>query len=156
MIGLCHASVLVGVRGPVSLISWSSTREVMFIRTQWSEMSGFAVDLAKPEECAKKTKGVLVVDAKALYDAASNGEIQTSAFSMREKHTALELLGLVENMGRQDTQMRWCDSDAQLADGLTKLSAQDRVRKFLQAGQLWNLVHDEKFVSARKKKQALL
>ena len=76
---------------------------------------------------------------------------------MREKYTALELLGLVENMGRQDTQMRWCDSDAQLADGLTKLSAQDRVRKFLQAGQLWNLVHDEKFVSAKKKKkQALL
>ncbi|CAJ1424602.1 unnamed protein product, partial [Effrenium voratum] len=177
MIGMCHASMLDGVRGPVSLISWSSTRlkrvcrsslsaetqalaeteqEVMFIRTQWSEMSGFPVDLAKPEECTKKTKGVLVVDAKALYDAASNGETQTSAFSMREKYTALELLGLVENMGRQDTQMRWCDSDAQLADGLTKLSAQDRARKFLQAGQLWNLVHDEKFVSAKKKKQALL
>ena len=67
------------------------------------------MDLAKPEECTKKTKGVLVVDAKALYDAASNGEIQTSAFSMWEKYTALEL---VEIMGRQDTHMRWCDSDA--------------------------------------------
>ena len=55
-------------------------------------MSGFPVYLAKPEECTKKTKGVLVVDAKALYDAASNGEIQTSAFSIREKYTALELL----------------------------------------------------------------
>ena len=52
--------------------------------------------------------------------------------------------------------MRCCDSDAQLADGLTKLSALDRVRKFLQAGQLWSLVHDDKFVSAKKKKQALL
>ena len=117
---------------------------------------GFPVELAKPEECTKETKGVLVVDAKALCDAASNGEIQTSAFSVREKCTALELLGLVENMGRQGTQMRWCDSDAQLADGLTKLSAQGRVRKFLQAGQLWNLVHDEKFISAKKKKQVLL
>ena len=82
--GMCHASMLDGVRGLVSLTSWSSTRlkrvsqalaeteqEVMFIRTQWSEMSGFLVDLAKPEECAKKAKGVLVVDAKALYDAAN-------------------------------------------------------------------------------------
>ena len=28
--------------------------------------------------------------------------------------------------------------------------------EFLQAGQLWNLARDEKFVSAKKKKQALL
>ena len=52
-----------------------------------------------------KTTGVLVADTKALFGAASSSEIQA-----REKRAAPELLGLVENMGRQKTEMRWCDS----------------------------------------------
>ena len=85
----------------------------MFIRTQWSEMSGFP--------CGPDQAG----GAHQEDERCAGGGCEGCA---TEKYTALELLGPVENMGRQDAQMRWCDTDAQLADGLTKLSAQDRVR----------------------------
>lgn len=37
----------------------------------------------------------------------------------------------------------------QLADGLTKVGAQDRTR-LLEEGQRWNVVYDPKFAAARK------
>ena len=127
-------------------------QELMFIRAQWREMLGDTINLQQPEDVIKRIRGILVTDAKALFDAASNGEIQTSAFSMKEKYTALELLGLVQNMEKQGTELRWANSDAQLADGMTKISAQDRIRKFLEEDQYWNLIHDEMFVAAKKRR----
>ena len=52
----------------------------MFLRVQWQEMLGKEVDITKPEEAARLTRGALVIDAKALFDAAKNGSLQTSAF----------------------------------------------------------------------------
>lgn len=122
----------------------------MFLRVQWQEMLGREVDITKPEEAAKLTRGALVIDAKALFDAAKNGSLQTSAFSMKDKYSALEILALVQNLEKQGTELRWCNSDAQLADGLTKMSAQDRLKKFLIGNQIWNLCYDEKFTSAKR------
>ena len=129
--------------------------QVMFMRVQWTEMLGHDIKLDEPAEAASKTPGVLVINAKALFDAAKNGDIQSSAFSMKEKYTALELLGLVQHMIEQKTELHWCNSDAQLADGLTKTSAQDRIKRFLVSGQMWNLKYDENFVSAKKIKKSL-
>ena len=174
LIGFAHRDMLDGKRGPVNPISWGSHKlrrvcrsslaaetqalseaeqEMMYIRTQWREMLGDEVNLRDAEVIAAKTTGVLVTDAKALYDAASGGLLQSSGFSMREKYTALELLGITEHIVAQRTILRWCNSDAQLADGLTKLQAQDRIRKFLQGGQLWNLAYDENFTSAKRLRQ---
>ena len=47
MIGMCHASMLDGVRGPVSLISWSSTRLKRVCR---SSLSAETQALAETEE----------------------------------------------------------------------------------------------------------
>ena len=174
MIGFVHREMVdKGIRGPVNLISWGSSRlkrvcrsslaaetqamaeaeqELMFIRAQWREMLGDDINLQSPEDVIKRVRGILVTDAKALFDAASNGEIQTSAFSMKEKYTALELLGLVQNMEKQGTELRWVNSDAQLADGMTKISSQDSIRKFLEEDQYWNLIYDENFVAAKKRR----
>ena len=43
------------------------------------------------------------------------------------------------------------NSAAQLADGMTKVSAQDRIRQFLERGQIWNLAFDKEFISAKKR-----
>ena len=67
-----------------------------------------------------------------------------------EKYTALEILALVQNMKLQGTELRWCNSDMQLADGLTKVGAQDRMRRFLEEGQQWNVVYDPQFIAAKK------
>ena len=54
----------------------------------------------------------------------------------------------------QGTILRWCNSDQQLSDGLTKIKAQDKISKFLGNGQRWNLVFDEKFTAAKKLRAA--
>ena len=46
--------------------------------------------------------------------------------------------------------LRWCNSDQQLADGMTKISAQDRTAQFLKNHQRWNLLYDETFTAAQK------
>lgn len=79
--------------------------------------------------------------------------IQSAGLNLKAKYTALELMAIVEHMERQATELRWCNSDQQLADGLTKASAQDRLRKFLMMGQLWSLAYDESFTSAKKKRK---
>ena len=79
--------------------------------------------------------------------------LQSSAFSLKEKNTAIELLALVQNLERQETELRWVNSDAMLADGMTKLSSQDRIRRFLEDDQQWNLRYNENFVAAKKRKK---
>ena len=173
IVGFVHKRMVdQGIRGPVNVMSWSSTKlkrvcrsslaaetqalseaeqELMYLRAEWRELLGDDVDLRHPEEAVKKVRGVLVTDAKALYDALMKGELQTSACNFKEKYTGLEVLGLIENLQRQGTTLRWVNSAAQLADGMTKVSAQDRVRQFLEKGQIWNLAYDKEFISAKKR-----
>ena len=170
MVGFAHKDMSErGIAGPVNLMSWGSGKlkrvcrsslaaevqalgeveqEVMFIRLMWQEILGATIDLKNTAAMVRQTAGVLVTDAKALYDAAMQGDLPS--FSMKEKYTALELLSLVQQMDMQKTQLRWCNSNAQLADGMTKVQAQDRIRKFLEDGQRWNLVYDDTFTAAKK------
>ena len=174
VIGFVHRKMVdEGQRGHVNVISWGSSKlrrvcrsslaaetqalaeaeqELMFVRTQWREILGDEVNLADPAETAKKVRGVLVTDAKALYDSVQQGNLPS--FSMKEKYSALELLHLVQNMQRQETVLRWVNSDQQLADGLTKMQAQDRIRQFLSNHQLWNLQYDANFTAAKKIKSS--
>ena len=163
-----------GILGPVNVVSWSSSKlkrvcrsslaaevqalgeveqEVMFVRLMWQELRGAEIDLRNTADTIRKTPGVLMTDAKALYDAAMQGDLPS--FSMKEKYTAIELLSLVQQMDLQKTELRWCNGDAQLADGLTKVQAQDRLRRFLEKGQRWNIVYDDTFTAAKKLKGRL-
>ena len=40
----------------------------MYLRVQWREMCGHEIDLRKPAEAAKQVKGIVVTDARSLYD----------------------------------------------------------------------------------------
>lgn len=72
---------------------------------------------------------------------------------MKEKHAALELMAVAENLRLQKTPLLWVSSDAQLADGLTKSNAQEVIKNFLMRGQLWNVKFDPQFVAAKKKRK---
>ena len=72
---------------------------------------------------------------------------------MKEKYAALELMSVAENLRLQNTPLLWVSSDAQLADGLTKSSAQELIKTFLQQGQTWNVKFDPQFIAAKKKKK---
>ena len=43
----------------------------MYLRVQWWEMLGHKIDLTKADETAKNVHAIIMVDAKALYDAAN-------------------------------------------------------------------------------------
>ena len=173
VIGLSHSSILDGVRSPVNIISWKSGKlprvarsslsaevqalaegeqELMFCRALFAELLGHSLDLRVPEEASRKVPGALVIDAKSVFDAFHKGAGASAAFSMKDKYAALELLALSENMRKQDTALLWVSSDAQLADGLTKASAQDAFKAFMMKGQKWNVRYDPGFIAAKKKK----
>ena len=66
------------------------------------------MNLRRPELTTSQIPGVVVMVAKSVYDAFYKREIISSAYSMKT--------------------MLWVSSEAQLADGLTKSSAQDFIR----------------------------
>ena len=100
----------------------------------WREMLGDTVNLGGPLSVAKRAHGFLITDEKALYDSVGQGDLPS--FSSKDKYTALEIVALSQNL--------------QLADGLTKVSVQGRVRKFLADSQKWNVVYDPIFTAAKK------
>ena len=124
----------------------------MMVRFLWQELLGREATLASPWATSRLTPGVLVVDAKALFDLLQQEDIPN--MSAKEKHTALEVLGLSQHLVDQSTILRWCNSDQQLADGMTKVSAQDKITKFLSSGQRWNLVYDSTFTAAKRLRAA--
>ena len=173
VVGFVNKKMLDGEKGPVSLISWSTHKlrrvcrsslaaeaqalaeceaELFLVRALWQELLGADLDLRNPWNTSKLTPGVLVIDAKALYDTLKQQDVPN--LSSKEKHTALEVLGLSQHLVEQSTILRWCNSDQQLSDGMTKMSAQDKVANFLRRGQVWNLLFDESFTAAKKLKTA--
>ena len=161
-----------GLQGHVSLVSWSTHKlkrvcrsslaaeaqalaeceaELFLVRALWQELLGEDLDLSNPSTTAKKTAGILVIDAKALFDMLKQEDVPN--LSAKEKHTALEVMGLNQQLQEQNTVLRWVNSHQQLADGMTKLSAADGIASFLKGKQRWNLVFDETFTAAKKVKK---
>ena len=171
-VGMTSKEMLNGKRGCVNPLSWRSGKlpriarsslsaeiqalaegeqELMMLRTQWAEMRGIPVDLRAPHLATCQIPAAMIVDAKSVYDAVQKGETASSAYSMKEKYAALELMAVAENLRKQKTPLLWVSSDAQLADGLTKSGAQDHMKNFLQQGQIWNVKFDPQFIAAKKK-----
>ena len=126
--------------------------ELMFCRLEWSEMLGHKIDLKRPEDAYNHVRGIMVTDAKSLYDAIQKGAINTSGLGLSEKYSAIELLSILERLKRGNVETRWVDSFSQLADSLTKHQVNAPLLKVLITG-VWTLVYDPKFVSAKRKLQ---
>ena len=101
-----------------------------------------------PWSCAKLTSSILVIDTKALHDILMKEDIPN--LSAKEKHIALEMLCLTQHLAEQQIKLCWVNSDQQLADGMTKTNAQDKILNFLCNNQRWNLVYDPTFTTAKK------
>ena len=162
--------ILNGLWTPVSLISWGTSKlprvarsslaaeiqeaciaeeEAYIVRLMWAEINGRAAD--SPEEANAGVESVpsfLVTDAKALYDASKS---ETSALGLKEKRSGIELLFLKQNLQRSKTTLRWVNSGAMLADGMTKGKMRYMIEEFLR-NPSWKLVDDEKFQSFKKRK----
>ncbi|CAE7805002.1 unnamed protein product, partial [Symbiodinium sp. CCMP2456] len=172
LLGLIHPRDLEKGEGRINLVSWRSTKlqrvarsslaaevqamseleqETMYARLTWAELLGHIVNPDRPRECVVKVNATLIVDAKAMYDVLEKGEVASSAYSLKDKYTALELQSLSQHITEQGTNVQWCDSDHQAADGMTKSQKQDSVRKFVMTG-VWKFRLDGAFISAKKRR----
>ena len=155
---------------PLSFISWRSGKlqrvarsslaaevqafgegeaELMYTRLCWAELCGRTVDPGAFEKTLQSVQGVMVTDAKSLYDVVRKGELNTAGLGLRDKYSTLEMLSILERLRIGDTTTRWVNSDAQLADALTKPKTSSSLHKVLQE-HMWTLVYDERFTSAKK------
>ncbi|CAK0812099.1 unnamed protein product [Prorocentrum cordatum] len=91
-------------------------------------------------------KSALVVDAKALYDAAQKPHVH----NFDDKRTGIEVQVLKERMTASATGWYWVSSERQFADGFTKLAARQLLADRLRTGTI-SLKFDEKFQAAKKK-----
>ena len=82
--------------------------ELMFARLMWSEMLGHRVDLKVKEQWIREVPAVMVIDARALYDALERGDLTIA--NMKDKYSALETLALAQNLSGQGTCLQWTDS----------------------------------------------
>ncbi|CAE7247758.1 RE1, partial [Symbiodinium sp. CCMP2592] len=172
LIGLMTPADVLSGQGKVNLVSWRSQKlprvarsslaaesqalslaeqEMMWCRLTWREMLGDDINLSNPAEFTAKTKAYLIIDARGVYDALLKGADFSSGFNLRDKYSALDLMGVADQLKAQGTLLEWCDSDHQLADGLTKSSKQDSLRKFLTQGS-WRLRLPGAFMSARRRR----
>ena len=125
-------------------------QELYFTRLQLAEFLGFTVNLSNVDETAQRVDGVLVIDAKAIYDWMYGA---SGLLAMEEKRTAIEMMGIQEGMTRHNAILRWFHGEANLSDGLTKETAKTQLERFYGDGCVWSLVHDEEMVGARKLRQ---
>eukprot|EP00435_Cladocopium_sp_Y103_P060805 s110_g22.t1 len=126
--------------------------ELMWCRLQWAEMCGKNVPLKQPETIVASVKGVMVTDAKSLYDVIQKGDQATSGMGLKEKYSALEIMSVVQRLELCKTMTRWVHSDAQIADALTKRLSTSALKRVLSVNT-WTLVEDPTFTSAKRLKR---
>ena len=126
--------------------------ETEFIRLLWLDIVQGGYDDTIIDQEISKVGGCFIIDAKGVFDAIHRRE--SAALSIKDKRSAVEGLALRETIGRTRTLLRWCHSEAIVADALTKADnrAHELLRKFLQS-RVWRIVWDPGFTSSKKLKQ---
>ena len=92
--------------------------ELFAARPLWSEINRYQLTKHNVTDAAKSTPGIIVLDWKGVYDAMQNSN--WTSLCLTEKRSVIELLGLSDSIEEHDKDLRWCHSDIQLADGMTK------------------------------------
>eukprot|EP00435_Cladocopium_sp_Y103_P060542 s1303_g22.t1 len=125
--------------------------DLFHIRYLWSELhySRDVLQQLSADEIVAKSPGIVVTDSKKLYDRLDR---DTPTVKGEEKRATIEALALKDSCNDTGTMLRWVHSDAQLGNSFTKPTEKSQINLFLQLGQSWKIVYDEKMQSARKRK----
>ncbi|CAK0802739.1 unnamed protein product, partial [Prorocentrum cordatum] len=108
------------------------------------------VGITMDESTHMAGESALVVDAKALYDAAQTEGIT----SFQDKRASIEVLALRERTAATMTRWRRVSSVRQYADGLAKIAARQLPADRLRYGGL-QLKSDPTYTVAKKKKKTM-
>ena len=175
LLGLVDDSFMAGDRGTVCPISWSSWKlgrvarsscsaevqalvdsqgELDLCRLLITELLRGAVNYehrTEVDQAMRSVPAVLATDARSGFDALARNE--SAGLGLKESRTAIECRGLRQSQKRTEFELTWVHSDAMLGDGLTKQRAAAKLHQFFVDGQVWRLVHDPMFKSARRRKR---
>lgn len=170
-VGITSRALLEGSMCKISPIAWQSAKinrqcrspgaaeclaaidceDLMYsVRLQFYEMCGNVVQVRHTGQQVALIPGVLVTDSTNVHD-----RMKTEVYVPKgpENRTALEMLGLKEALTQTKTPIRWVNSDAQLANSLTKDHEQHQLQRFYHLGQCWRIVEDPTMKSARNRKK---
>ena len=111
--------------------------DLMYCRLEWLKMCGHDIPMHDPASIVQKSKGVMVTDARSLYDVIRKGTQTTSGFGLKEKYSALEIMSVFQRLAKCQTETRWVHSEAQLADSLTKHVPNSALIRVLQCFTRW-------------------
>ena len=170
-IGAAHRDMLDGDVSKVSPMFWQSSKitrvcrapgaaearaaidaeDVLYlIRFQWSELMGYQPSLRDPDDLVRKVLGVLLTDSRSVYDKLQRPYISPTGES---KRVDIELLTLKESQNELDLILRWVNSEAMLANSLTKRGEDQQMQRFIASQQLWRIVEDPEMFSGKRLKQ---
>ena len=154
MVAVAPKRFLLDDETAINLVAWRSSRltrvarsslaaetqalsegeqELMWVRLQMAELEGVEVDPKDAWKAVASIPGLCVINAKALHDAIQKSR-EGGVVTIKEKSSALELLGLIDSLKQGFTTVRWVHSESQIADALTKHTALSRgaLARFMQ------------------------
>ncbi|CAK0890715.1 unnamed protein product, partial [Prorocentrum cordatum] len=91
-------------------------------------------------------ESLFITDAKCLYDASRSA---TAGLGIAERRTAIEVKIVNEQLAEVNAKWKWVNTQQQMADGLTKLSARQMMAYVLRLG-VHALRYDPDFVAGKK------
>ena len=122
---------------------------LFLLRYAWAEFNGMRADPWSAESLVSKVVGVLVTDSRNVYDRVDKPYITPKGAS---KRVDLEMMAIKESQRHTHLQVRWVNSDAQLANTLTKRGEDHQMARFIALGQQWRIVYDPDMCSGKKRK----
>eukprot|EP00435_Cladocopium_sp_Y103_P053704 s442_g17.t1 len=171
VIGITHRDLLRGSMCPVSLVCWQSAKiirqcrspgaaeslaaidceDLLYsVRLQLFEMQGGSVNVRRTATHVAQVPAVLVTDSTNVYDRLNN---EVYVPKGPERRVALEMLGLKDAIRETGLTLRWVNSDAQLANSLTKDNEPQQLQRFYQLQQNWRIVEDPAMQSAKNRRK---
>ena len=95
-------------------------------------------------------RGVLITDSRSIFDKLQRPYISPTGQS---KKIDIELLILKQSQEKTGLEIRWVNSEAMLANSLTKRGEDIQINKYVACKQTWRIVDDPEMFSGRKLKQ---
>ena len=125
--------------------------DVLFlIRYQWQELSGKIPEPRRSHDFVRNARGTLVTDSRSVYDKLQRPYISPTGES---KKIDIELTALKQSQNETDLEVRWVNSEAMLANTLTKRGEDQQMNRFIACQQVWRIVDDPERFSGKRLKQ---
>jgi len=125
--------------------------DVLFlVRYQWKELNGGIPEPRKSHEFVQSVPGTLVTDSRSVYDKLQRPYISPTGES---KKIDIELTALKQSQNETGLEVRWVNSEAMLANTLTKRGEDQQMNRFIACQQVWRIVEDPERFSGKRLKQ---